>query len=39
MQRIDLAILVLIIVVRVVFSYFTTKEMEQLKGEHNLKKL
>jgi uncharacterized membrane protein len=36
---IDLAILVLIIVVRVVFSYFTTKEMEQLKGEHNLKKL
>ena len=36
---IDLAVLVLIIIIRVVFSYFTTKEMEQLKEEHNLKKL
>ncbi|HIP21618.1 MAG TPA: DUF1622 domain-containing protein [Candidatus Pacebacteria bacterium] len=36
---IDLAILVLIIIIRVVFSYFTTREMEQLKEEHNLKKL
>ncbi len=36
---IDLAILVLIIVVRVVFSYFTSIEMKQIEGEHGLKKL
>jgi uncharacterized membrane protein len=36
---IDLAVLVLIIIIRVVFSYFTSKEMEQIKDEHSLKKL
>ncbi len=35
----DLAALVLIIIIRVVFSYFTSKEMEQIEGEHGLKKL
>ncbi len=35
----DLAILISIIIIRVTFSYFTSKEMNEIEGKHSLQKL
>lgn len=35
----DLAVLALIISLRVIFSYFTSREMNELEGKHSLEKI